>query len=158
MNEAFLILGSNINPESNIPKALDFLSKSFLLDAISNTWITKSVGTEAADFLNTAVKIRTPLDQNLLKEKCLCHIEEIMGRVRVKNKNAPRTIDIDIVIFNGTVQDPNLFNMDHLILPFSELLPKLHDPTSLQTLQEISRKTLEFSCAKKYGLILPAEK
>ena len=125
MNKAFLILGSNIQPEINIPRALGFLEKSFSIKMISNTWRTRSVGAPADDFFNTAIEIETALDELLLKEKCLCHIEEIMGRVRQKDKNAPRTIDIDIVVFNNKIIERDIFYQEHLALPLSELLPNL---------------------------------
>jgi 2-amino-4-hydroxy-6-hydroxymethyldihydropteridine diphosphokinase len=125
MNRAFLILGSNIQPEINIPRALSFLDKSFSIKMISKTWRTRSVGIPADDFLNTAIEIETALDKFMLKGKCLSHIEEIMGRVRQKDKNAPRTIDIDIVIFNDEILDTNIFYQEHLALPLSELLPDL---------------------------------
>src|SRR5512133_3803716 len=123
MNRAYLILGSNINPDDNIPKALNYLRDSFTLKQVSSTWKTRSIGDEAPDFYNTAAEIETELDAYLLKEQCLCHIEEVMGRVRLPDKNAPRTIDIDIVIFNNDILDTNIFNMEHLALPLSDLLP-----------------------------------
>jgi 2-amino-4-hydroxy-6-hydroxymethyldihydropteridine diphosphokinase len=90
MNRVYLMLGSNIQPEVNIPRALGFLNRSFTIRQISNTWQTRSVGIDAADFFNTAVEIETGLDESLLKEKCLCHIEEVLGRIRENDKNAPR--------------------------------------------------------------------
>jgi 2-amino-4-hydroxy-6-hydroxymethyldihydropteridine diphosphokinase len=154
MNEVFLCLGSNINPEANILQALRYLKKEFILLEVSNTWKTKPVGLDSADFLNTAVRIQTTLDQFELKEKNLCHIEEVLGRVRQKNKYAPRTIDIDIVLFNGQVIDENLFRLDYLILPFSELIPVLKNQDG-KPLKEIAASLLSTTQAKKYKCLMP---
>lgn len=155
MNQAYLILGSNINPDENIPKALKYLRDSFTLINVSPTWRTRSIGVEAPDFYNTAAIIETELDAHLLKEQCLCHIEEIMGRIRLPDKNAPRTIDIDIVILNNKILDKNIFVMEHLALPLAGLLPSLPDQKSGLTLQEIAINFQGTSTAKNVGMILP---
>lgn len=155
MNHAFLILGSNINPDENIPKALNYLRDSFTLKQISSTWRTTSIGADAPDFFNTAAEIETELDAYSLKEQCLCHIEEVMGRVRLPDKNAPRTIDIDIVIFNNDVMDTNIFNMEHLALPLADLLPLFIDQTSGKTIKEIASNLGLTGQAKNIGMILP---
>jgi 2-amino-4-hydroxy-6-hydroxymethyldihydropteridine diphosphokinase len=157
MNRASLVLGSNINPEVNIPRALGFLERSFTVIRISNTWRTKSVGFKAADYLNAAVEIETGLDVHMLKSKCLSHIEEIMGRVRQEDKNAPRTIDIDIVIFNNVVLDPKIFTEEYLAFPISELHPGLRDLKSGKTLKEISDALSINSPAICVGNILPSQ-
>ena len=155
MNRAYLILGSNINPDDNIPKALNYLQDSFTLKQVSSTWKTRSIGAEAPDFYNTAAEIETELDAYFLKEQCLCHIEEVMGRVRLPDKNAPRTIDIDIVIFNDDVLDTNIFTMEHLALPLADLLPLLHDRNSGKTLKEIASNLRATGSAKNIGMIHP---
>jgi len=153
LNSAYLILGSNINPDVNIPRALGFLEKSFSVKKVSDTWKTRAVGSQGADFLNTAVEIETGLDMHLLKEKCLCHIEEIMGRVRQKDKNAPRTIDIDIVVFNGEIVDQDVFSREHLALPLSQLAPNLVDPQTGKPLQSTAEDLHQCGSASNIGFI-----
>ncbi len=151
------MLGSNIHPEVNIPRALGFLNGSFTIRKISNTWRTRSVGIKAADFFNTAVEIETGLDESLLKEKCLCHIEEVLGRIREKNKNAPRTIDIDIAIFNNKILDPEIFTKEHLALPLSEIVPDLVSPHGKETLLSVAVRLHQQGTARNIGLIKPVE-
>ncbi len=157
MNQVYLILGSNIDPELNIPAAIRHLSShpDLTIQQISSVWRTRPVGSRANDFLNTAVFLTTSLDEDVLKQEVLCDIEEKMGRVRIEDKFAPRPIDLDIVIFNDRIVDENLFRHDYLILPFSELIPDLVSPV-----QGISMKTLAttihpFSTAKVVKLDLP---
>ncbi len=155
MNEAYVLLGSNIEPEKNILLALSYLEQNFLVYDVSHTWQTKPVGSDAADFLNTAVMIETELDAYTLKERCLCHIEEQLGRVRQKDKNAPRTIDLDIIVFNGEVLDYNLYRYAHLILPFAELLPDYIDPETDKTLLELAEEHIKLNTAKKLKHLAP---
>ena len=155
MNEVFLLLGSNIDPETNILLALEYLERNFKIVDVSNTWQTKPVGSNAADFLNTAVRLETPLDAYTLKEQCLCHIEEKLGRVRQSDKNAPRTIDLDIIIFNQKIVDSSLFKYPHMILPFAELLPDLKDDSTGKTLTQLAEQQQLRSLAKKYKCLLP---
>ncbi len=157
MNTAYLILGSNINPEVNIPRALGFLDKSFVILKISDTWKTRAVGALAEDFLNTAVKIETGLDMHMLKEKCLCHIEEIMGRIRQKDKNAPRTIDIDIMVFNNKILDLEIFSREHLAFPLAQLIPDLVDPQTGKSLKLIADSLYLSDSAINIGCIPPKE-
>jgi 2-amino-4-hydroxy-6-hydroxymethyldihydropteridine diphosphokinase len=138
LNTAYLILGSNINPQVNIP------------------WKTRAVGAQADDFLNTAVEIETSLDMHMLKEKCLCHIEEIMGRIRQRDKNAPRTIDIDIVVFNYKILDLEIFSREHLALPLSQVNPDLVDPQTGKSLKSIS-ESLRSGSSTNVGCISPKE-
>ena len=151
------MLGSNIQPEVNIPRALGFLNRSFTISQISNTWQTHSVGIDAADFFNTAVEIETGLDESLLKEKCLCHIEEVLGRIRENDKNAPRTIDIDIVVFNNKILDPDIFTKEHLALPLSEIAPDLGCPQEKECLLTVAKRLHEHGTARNIGLIKALE-
>ncbi len=122
-HSAYLSLGSNIHPQENIPRALKGISENLTLLQVSSAWITNAVGTNGPDFINLAVHISTDLDQNALKENILTCIEDDLGRIRTADKNAPRTIDLDIIIFDDNVIDSNLWKLDYLILPFSELIP-----------------------------------
>lgn len=155
MNQAFLLLGSNIDPEQNILRALEYLHQNCILLEVSHTWRTKPVGSDAADFLNTAAHVETEKDIVELKSICIAHIESLLGRVRVADKNAPRTIDLDIILFNGIVQDATLFRYAHLILPFSELLPDLIDPVSNKSLAELAKPIMKLKTAKKYKCLFP---
>lgn len=155
MNEVYLLLGSNIEPEKNIQLALEYLNRNFEILDVSHTWQTKPVGSVASDFLNTAVKLLTDSDAETLKENCLRHIESKLGRVRQVDKNAPRTIDLDIVVFNGEVQDDSLFKYEHLALPFAELMPNQEDPSTGLTLGVIAQEMAQRTEAKRFKCLMP---
>jgi len=155
MNDAYLLLGSNIEPEKNILLALEYLQKNCNLLEISTTWQTKAVGGDAPDFLNTAVHVNTEKEAAMLKMSCIKHIENMLGRIRFPDKNAPRTIDLDIIIFNGEILDQALFRYSHIMLPIAELLPDLIDPQSGQSLSTLAKETSKKGLAKKYKILLP---
>jgi len=154
MNEACLLLGSNIDPEKNIPLALQSLRQSPLIRVtqISSIWQTAAVGSAGADFLNVAVKVLVDCEFDCLKQMILSEIEKELGRVRTDNKNAPRTIDLDVVVYNQKVMEESLFELDHLILPVSELMPKIYSDKYHCTLEEQAAQRLHLTNAKKVNL------
>jgi 2-amino-4-hydroxy-6-hydroxymethyldihydropteridine diphosphokinase len=90
-------------------------------------WRSPSVGSPGPDFLNAAILVTTNFSQDRLKD-ILRHLEDTLGRVRVPDKNAPRTIDIDIVVIDGEIVDPSLWNEAFRLIPLSEILPDLYHP------------------------------
>ncbi len=124
-HEAHLILGSNIEPEANIRRALQLLGERVEIGAVSSVWETQSVGYDGPNFLNLAVQVHTALDAERLKHDVLREIEMRLGRVRVANKNAPRTIDLDILLHDGQVVDEAIWRQAYLAVPLAELLPGL---------------------------------
>ena len=118
-----LMMGSNIRPEENLKQALYLLGEQVSIQKISSVWKTPAVGSPGPDFLNAAVLAHTDLDAVELKESVLRPLETKLGRVRVEDKNAPRTIDLDIIIFDGALMDEDLWHQAYLAVPISELLP-----------------------------------
>lgn len=118
-----LLLGSNIMPESNMKQAFYLLREKVYIQKFSSVWQTKAVGSSGPDFFNAALIIKTDWNANELKENVLHPIETKLGRVRVEDKNAPRTIDIDIIIFDNILFDKELWKHAHAAVPVSEVLP-----------------------------------
>ena len=123
VHQACLLLGSNIQPGKNLSLGVDLLWQKVKIIQISSVWETPAVGSVGADFLNLAVLITTSLEAGALKEKVLRPLEAQMGRVRSDDKNASRPIDIDIILFDGQLLDPNLFRYAHRAVPVAEILP-----------------------------------
>jgi len=137
LNSAILLLGSNIDPEKNIFSALDLLGR---VNRKSRIWKTESFGANGPDFLNMAVEIETTLDMPELKESVITCIEKTLARIRTENKNAPRTIDIDIMLFNGKVMDYDIWEKAFAAIPVSELMPDLINPNTGDTLSHFAEK------------------
>lgn len=139
-HQAYLCLGSNIQSEENLRKAVKLLYQQTQLLAISTCWESAAVGSSGPDFLNLGVLARTPLDAASLKNQVLAPIEAQLGRVRSADKYAPRTMDIDIVVFDGQVLDSEIWRRNYLALIFAEMLPDLRSPDTGETLAEIARR------------------
>jgi 2-amino-4-hydroxy-6-hydroxymethyldihydropteridine diphosphokinase len=122
-HRACLLLGSNIQPEENLHEAVHLLRKNFQVEQVSAVWESAAVGSDGPNFLNAAVIIRTSLNPQQLKEGYLQPLEARLGRVRTMDKNAPRTIDIDIVAWDADIVDVNVWKYAHAAVPVAELLP-----------------------------------
>lgn len=149
MNEVYLLLGSNINREYNLPEAVRLLHMMTEVVAVSTVYETAPVGlTEQPAFFNAAAHIRTPLSPLAIKQTIIDVIEQKLQRVRQADKNAPRTIDLDIVLFNQAVleydgrhiPDPDLLLFPHVAVPLAELAPALRHPETGIALQEIAER------------------
>ena len=133
-NRVYLDLGSNIEPEQNLPAAVELLTKLSNLLAVSQVWETKPLGMpEQPNFLNVGVLVETKLSAAEFKRTVISNIEQTLGRVRTENKNAPRTIDIDIILFNN-----DIFELDGRHIPNKELLER---PFVAASLAEIAPDT-----------------
>ena len=138
-HQVCLLLGSNIQPERNIPLAIDQLQNYLTITRISSVWETAAVGSLGQNFLNSALLAQTSLNQNKLKLHILTPLEAKMGRQRSANKNAARPIDLDIIFFDRLLLDPMLWHFAHRAVPVSEILPDICSEAG-ETLQEVAAK------------------
>lgn len=122
MNEVIIGIGSNLDAENNIRRALEILGDKFELLKVSKFIKTKPIGiAEQPDFTNGAAKIRTTENQNNL-EQLLKQIEDQMGRDRSVPKFGPRCIDLDIVVWNGEIVDADYYTRDFLQKSVQEII------------------------------------
>ncbi len=146
-NVAYLSLGSNIEPEANLPAALRLLAQLTRLVAVSSVWETAPLGWAGqANFLNAAAAVETELTALALRQTVLEPIERRLGRVRQANKNGPRPIDLDIMLFNEDIlelgqrhiPDPEIVERAFVAIPLAEIAPHYRHPELGQTLAEIA--------------------
>jgi 2-amino-4-hydroxy-6-hydroxymethyldihydropteridine diphosphokinase len=150
MNRAYLVLGSNIDPARNLPRAVALLAKAGHIRAASSVYETAPVGrSDQAPFLNAAVLLETRLTPAVLKGDIILRLEERLGRVRdPADRNAPRTIDVDIVLWNDLVgeilgrpvPDPDILRHAHVAVPLAEIAPDLIHPANSERLADIAHR------------------
>jgi 2-amino-4-hydroxy-6-hydroxymethyldihydropteridine diphosphokinase len=143
MNEshlAYLSLGSNIQPETHLVKAIERLQKYGRIEKISSAWESESVGAEGPNYLNACVLLVTPLLQSKLKAEALHPIETELGRRRSADKFAPRTIDIDIVIFDDQSCDDKYWEQAFVVIPLSEIHPEYQNPLTKERIIETATR------------------
>ena len=114
MNRVIIGIGSNIDPYSHIRHALENLAVQHRLIRSSSLTVTAPVGcTDQPDFVNGAALLETDLDFGTFNHY-LKNLEQQLGRIKTTNKFGPRCIDLDIVIWNGTVVDNDYYLRDFL--------------------------------------------
>ncbi|MEC8479973.1 MAG: 2-amino-4-hydroxy-6-hydroxymethyldihydropteridine diphosphokinase [SAR324 cluster bacterium] len=124
-HEVVIGLGSNIDPEANLEQAVQELKSRFKVSKRSKWTRTKPIGIQdQPDFYNGALLMETELEQQSLKKE-LKRIEDILGRDRSLPKFGPRTIDLDILIWNKKVVDEDYHERDFLRKGVEEIIPDL---------------------------------
>ncbi len=136
---ACILLGSNIEPEANIPQAVCLLREKVSVLRVSSAWESASVECCYPDYINLAVLVKTSLYAEELKQQVLRPLEARMGRIRTEDINAPRPIDFDIILFDGVLMDPNLWEHVHRAMPVSELFPD-YPSNGGETLLQVARR------------------
>ncbi len=125
MNLAVIGVGSNIEPRINVPRARERIAERHFIVAESPLVETSPVGyADQPDFTNGALLLETRADRERLKAD-LKAIETLLGRRPGLNRHGPRTIDLDIVVWNGAVIDPDLYTRDYLRHAVLAVLPDL---------------------------------
>jgi len=137
---AYLNLGSNIEPEKNLVSAVKLLHKYGEVLRVSNAWESRSVGAKGPNYLNACVLLQTPLTQTTLKETILRPIETRLGRTRSDNKYAPRTIDIDIVLFDDRPFNDKFWRFAFVIVPLAEIHPDYQNPIDQENLKATANR------------------
>ncbi len=159
---AYLSLGSNVDKVRNITRAVELLAEVMAVKAVSSVYETAPVGNPNQEsFLNAAVIVETDCSPAALKREVLSVIEERLARQRTADKNAPRTIDLDIVLYDDRVlqvdgrviPDPELLTRSHLAVPLAEIAPDYVHPGTGKTLREIAEALAgQDSILKRIGL------
>ncbi len=124
-NDVIVGLGSNIDPMPHIQKAIDQIEEKFTGLTQSPLLKTAPLGfSDQNDFVNGAIRFFTDLNRADLKT-WLRNLENALGRIRTENKDGPRTIDLDILVWNGKLIDEDIPTRDFLQSSIEALHPGL---------------------------------
>ncbi len=145
----YLSLGSNVGDRAaNLKDAMARLTTVGDVVSVSSFYETEPVEFTAQPwFLNCAVALETEkMPRQLLT--AILEIEQQMGRRRTQQKG-PRVIDIDILLFGGSIVDTQGLTIPHAALhvrrfvlePLAEIAPELRHPIFKRTIREL-RDTL----------------
>ncbi|MFQ5398149.1 MAG: 2-amino-4-hydroxy-6-hydroxymethyldihydropteridine diphosphokinase [Anaerolineae bacterium] len=157
MNRVVILLGSNIDKEKNLPLAVRMLAGQCRVAAVSPVYETVPAGLlDQPNFYNAAVLIETGKSAAQIKEGLLGQIENRLGRMRQADKNAPRTIDADLVLFNDEafeyncedgscrrVPDPDLLRFAHVAVPVADLVGDMPHPETGEPIARIAQRLLQ---------------
>ncbi len=160
MNKAYLLTGGNEGDRYlNMQQArtnIELICGQIL--QVSSLYETAAWGkTDQADFLNQVLQIETHLTApDLLKS--VFYMEQIGGRVRTI-KNAPRTIDIDILFYEDLILEeaglsiphPRIAQRRFVLEPMNELAPGYIHPVLLKTIHQLLVECKDELAVKKIG-------
>jgi 2-amino-4-hydroxy-6-hydroxymethyldihydropteridine diphosphokinase len=142
MHQVCLLIGSNIQPEENVPMAVCLLRKQITVLRYSSVWESAAVGSNGPNMLNAALMGLTSLNAQDLKEHHIRPLEAQLRRVRTSDKNAPRTIDIDIILYESQLLEPTLWQFAFRAVPIAEILPDYLSETG-ETLREAAERLVQ---------------
>jgi GTP cyclohydrolase I len=146
MNDAYVFIGSNIERDKNYLDAVKRVRALGKLVAASPVYDTPALGANSAPrFYNGAVWLKTGLAPHALRN-ALREIEHAMGRVRTADRNAPRVIDLDLVLYgeatidDGELQlpDPHIFERAFMARALAHVNPDYVIPPDGPTLAELA--------------------
>jgi 2-amino-4-hydroxy-6-hydroxymethyldihydropteridine diphosphokinase len=144
MARVFVGVGSNIDPEGNVPRALKLLKGEVPVLATSTFYRTRAWGRPSdPQFVNGVIELGDSLGPLELK-RTLRRVEEAVGRQRQPDRYAPRTIDLDLLLHGDRVEstkeltlpDPEILRRPFIAIPLFELAPSLVLPDSGMAIRE----------------------
>ena len=131
---AVLGLGSNLGDrESNLAAAITSLGIYNDINDINSASFYESeplYETNQPKFLNTVISCNTEFSAFQLLD-AVQHTELLLGRQKIREKNLPRIIDIDILCYGDSyietaeliIPHPDIVNRKFVLYPFCELMP-----------------------------------
>ena len=144
--KAFIGVGSNISPESNIQKAFDLLGKHVAITGVSTFYRTRPLlNRKQNSYLNGVWRIQTNVSYKELKLSILRSIESELHRTGTHDKYASRTIDLDVLLYgdlviretNCTLPDPDIYTRPFIAYPLFELDPYLIVPDTNTSIAQV---------------------
>lgn len=141
--EAFVGIGSNVEPERRVRQAVKLLRERFGAIRLSPVYRNAAVGFEGDDFLNLVVAFGTELEVTPLNAT-LDEIELACGRERGAARFAPRTMDLDLLLYGDRVSRPpvvlprpEVLKYAFVLRPLADLAPDRRHPGSESTYAEL---------------------
>ncbi len=137
MAEVLIGMGSNIDPENNLLQAAAALRAEFGAVVFSSVYRSAAVGMDGDDFYNACCLFQSTLSQQVVRQR-MKSLEDAQGRDRSCGSWKSRSIDLDVLMYDGVVVDGELYRYAHAYVPAIELA-ELDEPCfDAQTLTPVS--------------------
>lgn len=139
MSYIYISIGSNINREYHVKHGLTELAKAFGALTMSSLYESKAVGFDGSDFYNMVVGVETSQSVEDVA-KILRNIEFEYGREQQAKKFSPRTLDLDLLLYDELVLNtPAQIPRDEItknafvLWPLAEIAENLKHPVINQS-------------------------
>jgi 2-amino-4-hydroxy-6-hydroxymethyldihydropteridine diphosphokinase len=140
----YVAAGSNIEPLQNLRLALSALREVYTPLAVSPAYRNHAVGFEGDDFINLVIGFATTQALHEVRER-LQAVEALCGRPRDAPRWAPRSMDLDILLYGARVSAepglvlprPDLVRRAYMLKPIADLAPDLVHPTLRRTIAQL---------------------
>jgi 2-amino-4-hydroxy-6-hydroxymethyldihydropteridine diphosphokinase len=140
----YVAVGSNVEPERNLALATRELRREFPDAGFSPWYRNRAVGFEGADFINCVAGFTTELSVDDVLAR-LHAIESLCGRPRDAPRWAPRSMDLDVLLYDDLVCDtphlklprPDLLKRAFMLGPLAVLAPDVVHPVENLTMGEL---------------------
>ena len=144
MTSVYVAAGSNIDAVRHLRLALRELKQLYPDSRISPAYRNKAVGFTGDDFVNLVVGFDTSLSPAQVRAQ-LQRVEAACGRAPDAPKWAPRTMDLDILLFGDLVSNepglvvprPDLIRRPYMLKPMADIGPDVVHPVSGRTMREL---------------------
>lgn len=146
MASAYIALGSNQDPETYLPEAATLMAFLFKVTGVSSFYRNPALDRpDRPEFVNGMVRVETDFPPLTIKKELLMNLEEQLDRVRTEDKNAPRTIDLDLCLYGDmlykegglVLPDPELTRRPFLYIPLLDIEPDILFPGTDEKLADL---------------------
>jgi 2-amino-4-hydroxy-6-hydroxymethyldihydropteridine diphosphokinase len=144
MPEVYVAAGSNVEPERHMRQAVAELAREFPGVRFSSWYRNRAQGFDGDDFINLVAGFTTELPVHGVLER-LHAIERRCGRERDAPRWAPRSMDLDVLLYGDLeceepglkLPRPDLLKRAYMLGPLAELAPQVRHPTAALTIGEL---------------------
>jgi 2-amino-4-hydroxy-6-hydroxymethyldihydropteridine diphosphokinase len=145
--QVFVAAGSNVAPQEHMALATCELARAFPDVRFSPWYQNRAAGFEGEDFTNLVAAFTTELGVDELLV-ALRIVEALCGRPREAPRWAPRTMDLDVLLYGDlvcqrpglTLPRPDLLVRAYMLGPLADLAPDLVHPSAGVTIGELWRR------------------
>ncbi len=142
MAQVYLSIGSNMQRKRNISGGLKALKQHFGALEISTVYESEAVGFTGDNFFNLVVGFQAEQDVDSLN-KLFKQIEADHDRTRLDQKFAPRTLDIDLLLYDVLIRPEidlprkEITRYAFVLKPLAEMAPDALHPEIKQSYQQL---------------------
>jgi 2-amino-4-hydroxy-6-hydroxymethyldihydropteridine diphosphokinase len=147
MPTVYVAIGSNVEPGRNLSLAVGELRRAFPDVRFSSWYRNPAVGFVGDDFFNGVAGFSTGLSVHAVVE-VLHTIESVCGRPRDAPRWSPRSMDLDVLLYDDLICDepklklprPDLLKRAYMLGPLAELAPDVRHPTAGLSIAQLWRR------------------